>query len=120
MQRGSVVIVSAQGDYGKPRPAVIIQNSRLLNLVDSVTVCFLTTDISANGPLRVFVQPRPTNSLQLPSQIQVEKIMTFPRQKVKGPIGELTAAEMSLVDDGLLLFLDLFPPIAFSTIAPST
>lgn len=120
MQRGSVVIVSAPGDYGKPRPAVIIQNSRLLKLIDSVTVCFLTSDIAANGPLRVPVSPSPANSLQVPSQIQVEKIMTFPRQKVRGPIGELTAAEMSLVDDGLLLFLDLFPPNAFSTTQPST
>ena len=43
MLRGEVVIVSAQGDYGKPRPAVVVQNSRLLDQLDSVTVCFLTS-----------------------------------------------------------------------------
>ena len=48
MQRGQLGIVSAQGDYGKPRPAVVIQNSRLLDQVDSVTVCFLTNSDCAS------------------------------------------------------------------------
>ncbi|MGA9549823.1 MAG: type II toxin-antitoxin system PemK/MazF family toxin, partial [Rhodomicrobium sp.] len=28
MKRGDIVIVSAPGDYGKPRPAVVIQSDK--------------------------------------------------------------------------------------------
>ena len=120
MRRGSIVIVSAQGDYGKPRPAVIIQSSRLLDLFDSVTVCFMTSDVAADGPMRVSVEPQPENSLQSLSQVQIEKIVTFPRAKVRGPIGLLTATQMAAVDQGLLLFLDLLPPIAVPAFSPLT
>ena len=37
MKRGDIVIVSAAGDYGKPRPAVVIQSDRLRSM-DSVLV----------------------------------------------------------------------------------
>ena len=54
MRRGSVVIVSARGDYGKPRPALVVQDTRMEQIVQSVPVCFLTTDlIDKNGVLRV-------------------------------------------------------------------
>ena len=51
MDRGSVVIVSVPGDYGKPRPAVIIQRTRLTPYLDSVVVALLTT--SPEGGRRV-------------------------------------------------------------------
>jgi mRNA interferase MazF len=41
MDRGSVVLVSAKGEYGKTRPAVVVQSSRMESIVESVTVCFL-------------------------------------------------------------------------------
>lgn len=46
IERGSVVLVAGKGDYGKPRPAVVIQNSRMLEWIESITVCFLTSDLS--------------------------------------------------------------------------
>jgi mRNA interferase MazF len=113
MQRGSIVIVSARGDYGKPRPAVIIQATRMLGLVDSITVCFMTSDIIIEGPLRITIHPKARNGLQLLSQVQVDKIMTFPSEKVRGPIGVLSDAEMASVDQGLLFFLSLVQPFNF-------
>ncbi len=110
MQRGQLVIVSAQGDYGKPRPAVVIQNSRLLDQIDSVTVCFLTTRIVPARNLRVTIKPDALNGLLEPSQVQIEKIMTFPRSKVRGPIGQLSENELRDVDRYLMIFLDLLPP----------
>lgn len=109
MVRGSIVIVSAQGDYGKPRPAVVIQGCRLLDLIDSVTVCFMTSDTTREGLMRVSVAPTSENNLQVLSQVQIEKIMTFPRNKVRGPIGRLSNDQMTAVDQSLLFFLDLFP-----------
>lgn len=112
MLRGELVIVSAQGDYGKPRPAVVVQNSRLLDQIDSVTVCFLTSQVVPAKNLRVTVEPNAANNLRELSQIQIEKVMTFPRSKVHGPIGRLSAEHMRDVDRYLMLFFDLLPPIA--------
>ena len=108
MVRGSVVLVSAKGDYGKPRPAVIVQDTRMEKIVGSITVCFLTTDLTEeNGILRVDIGPDALNGLRQKSQVQVEKLMTFPRDKVRGPIGALDQLQMRAVDIGLLVHLGL-------------
>ena len=39
MNRGDVVTVAATGDYGKPRPAVIVQTDALPATHASVVVC---------------------------------------------------------------------------------
>ncbi|NGO50656.1 type II toxin-antitoxin system PemK/MazF family toxin [Allomesorhizobium camelthorni] len=111
MRRGDLVIVSAKGDYGKPRPAVVIQNDRLEDWVESLTVCFLTTDLTTGRNLRVDVEPNSGNGLHGKSQVQIEKIMTFPKDKARGPVGRLSSDQMRAVDRGLLLLLDLLPPI---------
>ncbi|WP_348532418.1 type II toxin-antitoxin system PemK/MazF family toxin [Rhizobium sp. RU36D] len=49
VKRGDLVTVSAQGDYGKPRPAIVIQ-SDFLNAADSVLVVLLTSTM-ADAPL---------------------------------------------------------------------
>jgi mRNA interferase MazF len=49
VRRGDLVVVSAQGDYGKPRPAVVTQ-SDWLEATDSVLVALLTSTL-ADAPL---------------------------------------------------------------------
>ena len=42
-KRGDLVTVSLPGDYGKPRPALVIQND-LLNELDSLVLCPVSSD----------------------------------------------------------------------------
>src|SRR3546814_6541085 len=42
VKRGDIVAVSLQGDYGKPRPALIVQ-SNLLAALESVVICPITS-----------------------------------------------------------------------------
>jgi mRNA interferase MazF len=42
VERGDLVTVAVSGDYGKPRPALVIQTDHLPE-TDSVLVCLLTT-----------------------------------------------------------------------------
>lgn len=108
MDRGSVVLVSAKGEYGKTRPAVVVQDSRMESVVGSVTMCFLRSDLSGESRiLRVDVTPTPENGLSQPSQVQIEKLMTFSRGKVRGPIGQLLDREMAAIDMGLMVHLGL-------------
>ena len=106
MKRGDLVTVSLPGDYGKPRPAIIVQ-SNLLSTLDSVLVCPVTTVIVDASAVRITIEPSPTNGLQQLSQIMVDKITALRRDKVGTPFGHLTARQMTSVNRALLLVVGL-------------
>lgn len=101
MRRGDLVTVSLQGDYGKPRPALIIQSDLLADL-ESVVLCPMTSDLR-NAAFRVTVEPNPANGLHALSQVMVDKLSTLPRTKLSEPFGRLDDARMRAVDRALLL-----------------
>ncbi len=49
VKRGDIVTVSAPGDYGKPRPAVVVQ-SDALSAAESVFVALVTSAVT-DAPL---------------------------------------------------------------------
>ena len=91
MQRGDLVTVSLQGDYGKPRPALIVQSDLLTDL-ESVVLCPVTSDLR-NAAFRVTVEPNPANGLRALSQVMVDKLSTLPRTKISEPFGRLDDGE---------------------------
>ncbi len=105
MQRGDLVTVSLQGDYGKPRPALIIQ-SDLLSELESVVLCPVTSDLR-NVAFRVTVEPNPANGLRVISQVMVDKLSTLPRAKISEPFGRLDDERMKAVERALLLVVGL-------------
>ena len=101
MQRGDLVTVSLQGDYGKPRPALIVQSDLLTDL-ESVVLCPVTSDLR-NAAFRVTVEPNPANGLRALSQVMVDKLSTLPRTKISEPSGRLDDERMKAIDRALLL-----------------
>ena len=88
MKRGDLVIVSAAGDYGKPRPAVVLQ-SDWLKATDSVLVALLTS-VLVDAPLyRHQIEPSDANGLKATSQVMVDKIIAMPREKCGPAIGRI-------------------------------
>jgi len=104
VKRGDLVTVALQGDYGKPRPALVIQ-SDLFAEHPSVTVLPVTSDLRETPLFRIPVEPAPGNGLQRRSQIMVDKAMTVSREKIGNPFGCLGDAEMLSVTRALALFL---------------
>jgi mRNA interferase MazF len=102
--RGDLVVIALQGDFGKPRPALIIQ-SDLFAEHPSVTILPLTSDLREMPLFRLMLQPTVENGLRLPSQIMIDKANTVPREKVGQTIGRLDAATMVAVNRALALFL---------------
>ena len=103
MRRGDFVTVAAPGDYGKPRPALVIQ-SDLFDELPSVALCLVTSELR-NAPIfRITVDPAPDNGLQNISQIQIDKILSLPRERVGSVIGRLDDATMLKVNRSLAVF----------------
>jgi mRNA interferase MazF len=64
MRRGAFVVVATPGDYGKPRPALIVQSDLFAEL-PSVVICPLTTTLRDDADLfRLDVQPSARNGVR--------------------------------------------------------
>lgn len=95
MKRGDIVVVAAPGDYGKPRPAVLIQTDALTELGSKSVILCLLSGSEFHSPLfRIPLEPNESNGLEKPSQIMVEKILTVPREKISQPIGCLSDEQL--------------------------
>jgi len=104
MKLGDIVAVSLPGDYGKPRPAVVVQSDAFEHL-NSVTVLPLTSHVLSLERCRVVVNPTRQNGLQKVSQVMVEKASTVPRDRAGQLIGRLSPEEMTAVNRALAVFL---------------
>ena len=104
--RGAVVTVAAPGDYGKPRPALVVQ-SDFFREHPSITLCLITSDLRDAPLFRLTIHPSIDNGLQKPSQIMVDKVMTVSREKIREVIGRLGDKSMLEVNRALALWMGL-------------
>lgn len=106
MRRGDLVTVAVQGDFGKPRPALVLQ-SDLFGETATVTVALLSGTLVEAPLLRVTLRPSERNGLREPSQVLVDKVLTLRRDKIGATIGRLEDETMLEVTRALALFLGL-------------
>jgi mRNA interferase MazF len=107
MKRGDIVLAVAAGDYGKPRPALVVQSDLFNDTHASILVCLMTSDIQDAPLFRITVEPSEENGLQSSSQIMVDKIMAIRRDKIRTRIGSLDEEVLLRVNRSLMLFLGL-------------
>jgi mRNA interferase MazF len=107
VKRGDVVTVAVQGDYGKPRPAVIVQSDLFNDTHPSVTLLPLTSTIIDAPLLRLTIDPGRANGLSRVSQVMVDKVLTLPREKVGDTIGRLDEDVMIRVTRALAMWLGI-------------
>ncbi|HXY58601.1 MAG TPA: type II toxin-antitoxin system PemK/MazF family toxin [Methylocystis sp.] len=104
---GQFVVVAGPGDYGKPRPALVVQ-SDLFSELPSVMVCPLTTKLRNDADqFRLEVEPSKRNGLREASQIAIDKITVIPAAQIGGVIGEADDALLLRVNRALALFLSI-------------
>ena len=106
MRRGDLVTVVSSGDYGKPRPALIVQADAYAEH-PSLTVLPLTSELHDMPMLRVTVEPGEGTGLRRRSQVMVDKATTIPRAKAGGRIGRLDDATLASVGRALAMFLEI-------------
>ena len=104
IRRGDFLLAAAPGDYGKPRPTLVIQ-SDLFATLPSITVCPLTSLLRGDADLlRITVEPTVRNGLRKASQIAIDKIITLPRTRFGERIGRADDELMLRVTRAVALF----------------
>jgi len=106
MTRGDFVTVAVQGDFGKPRPALVIQADQFSEH-SSVTVLPVTSTLVAAPLLRITVEPSADNGLRKPSQVMVDKAVTIRREKIGKSIGRIDVNALIEIERCLALFLGI-------------
>jgi len=106
LRRGDLVTIALQGDYFKPRPALVIQ-SDLFAEHPSVTILPVTSQLRDAPLFRIAVEPAAQNGLRNASQVMVDKAQTVARDKVGAAFGRLDDRAMLAVNQALAVFLGM-------------
>jgi mRNA interferase MazF len=107
MKRGDVVTVTASGDYGKPRPAVIVQSDAFPATHPSVVICQMTSEIAVASDFRVTIKPSDKNGLREQSQIMADKPVTVRRSRIGTTIGRLGDEDLGHLNAALAFVMGL-------------
>jgi mRNA interferase MazF len=107
MRRGDVVTVAAAGDYGKLRPAVIVQSDAFPERHASVIICQMTSEVVDAPAFRVTIEPSAENGLRARSQVMADKPVTVRRGRIRRQIGRLRMDEMARLNAALAFVIGL-------------
>ncbi len=109
MRRGDLVTVALPGDFGKPRPAVVVQSDLFAGHA-TVTVLPVTSTVTPPAPLfRLPLEPSARNGLQAPSCVMVDKTMSVRAGRLGSTIGRLDEVDMVRINRAMALFLGIAP-----------
>lgn len=106
MRRGDLISIALPGDYGKPRPGLIVQSDFFADH-PSVTVLPVTGELRDTPLFRITLHPDDGNRLTKPSQIMIDKAQSVPRTKVGEPFGRIDDETMISVNRALALFFGI-------------
>ena len=104
--RGDFVTIALQGDFGKPRPALVIQANQFDEHA-TITVLLVSSTLVDAPLFRITVQPSAENGLQKPSQVMIDKAMTVKRDKVGQTFGRIDADTLVEIERCLAVFLGI-------------
>ncbi|WP_458701021.1 type II toxin-antitoxin system PemK/MazF family toxin [Sulfurospirillum sp. 1307] len=109
--RGDIVLVNFNPqkkaeEIGKVRPAVIVSDSSLNEILDLVSVVALTTNlIDDSEPLRIRIKKR--DLLEKDSDIMIEQLRSLSKTRIIKKISSLTQEELEKVEYGIKMMLNL-------------
>lgn len=106
MRRGDFLTVALQGDFGKPRPALVIQSDRF-DALPTATILPVTSTLIDAPLLRITVEPNEHNGLFRESQLMVDKVVTVQRQKTGEAFGLASDELLLAANRALTVFLGI-------------
>ncbi|EJJ31640.1 type II toxin-antitoxin system PemK/MazF family toxin [Rhizobium sp. CF142] len=106
MRRGDIVTVAISGDFGKPRPALVIQADQF-DATGTVTVLLISSTLIDAPLIRPTIQPTAQSGLRKASQVMVDKAMSVKRERIGTMIGRLEDDALLAVTRSLAVFLGI-------------
>jgi len=106
LKRGDIVLVVFTGEFGKPRPALVIQTDTAIPS-EYITCIPITGTLKRVPDVRVPIDPTPQNGLTKPSELMVDLVQTASRSRFRDVIGVIETETMILVEISLSLHLGL-------------
>lgn len=103
-RRGDFVTIALPGDFGKPRPALVIQADQFAATA-TLTILLVTSSLVDAPLLRVNVLPGADTGLRKPSQVMIDKAMTIRRNRLGPSIGRIGADTLVEIERRLAVFL---------------
>ena len=100
-------MIVVHGEFGRPRPAVIVQADELGDATTTVIVCPITSEVTERLPVRPMVEAGANNGLRLRSQIMTDKLVAVRREGLRGVIGTIDSETIDRLDRALLIVLGL-------------
>lgn len=107
IKRGDIVLCILSGDYGKTRPAAVVQSDLFNPTHASIVVCPITSFLIDSPIFRLEILENKRNGLLNKSQIMVDKITAIKRDKVCKKLGVLSQKEQDNLDNAIKLWLSI-------------
>ncbi len=109
VSRGDVVLAAAAGDYGKPRPWLVVQADKhnSADRPDSILVCPFTSHqeaLSYRVPVRL-----PYGDTERASWVMVDKLMAIKRERIRSVVARVSPQELATVEIVMAELLGLMP-----------
>ena len=101
------MVVALPGDYGKPRPALIVQADLFNETHASLTIVPVTSTLVDAPLFRLTMEPSPGNGLRSLSQLMVDKVTTLSRARITQTIGRVEADLVLRVSRALALWVGI-------------
>ena len=105
--RGDLVVGVFGGDFGKPRPAVIVQSDFFLETHSTIVLCPVTSDLKGADLFRVPLTAKETPGIRKDSEVMVDKLRAIERRRIGKWVGHLSARQMHAIDVALARWLGL-------------
>jgi mRNA interferase MazF len=107
LRRGDIVICAFSGDYGKPRPAVVVQSNLFNRLHETVMLCPISSELTGLALFRVPLTQSASTGLRKDSEVMIDKMTASKRSRIRQRVGHLSATQMNSVDTALQTWLDM-------------
>jgi mRNA interferase MazF len=99
--RGDIVVVALSGDYGKPRPALVVQSDTFNPTHNSIVVCPITSHVTEAPLFRITLHPSSANGLKSVSQVMIDKLLAVRLDRISRVIGRVDSRTRPLLDRAL-------------------
>ncbi|MCT8000703.1 mRNA interferase MazF [Sphingomonas sp. SORGH_AS 950] len=103
----AAIVLATTGEGGDHRPFLVVQSDLYNETHNTITVCPMTSVVGGEALFRVAFSPREHTGLTVECEVQVDKILSIPRNHIVKLLGHASPTRMEQVDQALRRWLML-------------